>query len=175
MDPSCDPGWPLTRSDVCPILWWEAVIVVTAVTSFPEKMCSFDTTGNQLKWCVSEVCIYIPWDQSGLAVLSYPFKPLKSFISRGFCTLAVASWKLATVVLHPYFWGFAECYDWVSCTLHILPILNSGLSRRFNQQQHKKTALLPLCLESCSTIPICSWSMKWLCSFNDLSCLFLST
>lgn len=101
-------------------------------------MCSLDMTGNQLKWCVSEVCIYIPWDQPGLTVFSYPFKPLKSFISRGFWTLAIASWKLATVVLHPYFWGFAECFDWVSSTVHIPPVLNGGLSRRFNQQQRKK-------------------------------------
>lgn len=109
--------------------------------------------GNQLKLCMSGAFRNGPWDLSGLAVLSYPFKALKSFISRGFWTLAMAGWKFATVVLRLYLWGFAECFGWVDSTLNTLQILNGDPSSRFNQQQHKQIGLLPLCLDSHATTP----------------------
>lgn len=107
--------------------------------------------GNQLKLCVSGAYRNRPWDLSGLAVLPYPFKVLKSFISRGFWKLAMAGWNFATVVLHLYLWGFAECFGWVNFTLNTFRILNGDPSSKFNHQQHNQITLFPLCLDSCVT------------------------
>lgn len=93
-----------------------------------------------------------PWDLSGLAILSYPFKAFKSFTSRGFCMPAMAAGSLP-LLFCICIWGFAGCFGWVNFTLNTLQILNGDTNSRFRQQQHKQIALLPLCVDSCFTIP----------------------